>query len=398
VSDPPELPCLLYVGDVPVESSYHGSALLYRLLQDYPPQRLRVVETNLARSQPERRLPGVGYGELRLGWRRPLYTRFARAYRAWLTWRAANCQHQWPRLLPGFAPQAVLTVSHGFAWRTAARFAAQHHLPLHLICHDDLPRCKSLPACFEKWLDGEFGRVYRQAASRLCVSPFMRDAYRERYGAEGEVLYPSRAADCPNYATPPGRLLESKATLTGAYAGSINSEGYARAVRLLATSLTALGGRLLLFSPLRPDELQSRGLNLPNVVACGLVPFHELIESCRADADFLFAPMSFDPEDRPNMELSFPSKLTDYTAAGLPLLIWGPPGCSAARWVRDNPGVAELVETDEPAALPPALLRLGENPAHRFQLAEQALALGRQFFSHAASQRTFHHALGATQN
>ena len=397
-ADAPELPRLLYVGDVPVESSYHGSALLYRLLQDYPADQLRIVETNLVRSLPERRLPGVAYAELHLGHPRPLYTRFARGYRAWLTWRAAGRQRRLPSLLPGFRPQAVLTVTHGFAWRTAARFAAQHHLPLHLICHDDLPRLADLPVRFRGGLDREFRRVYRQAASRLCVSPFMRDAYRERYGAEGEVLYPSRAADCPDHAAPPGHLLESKATLTGAYAGSINSEGYARAVRQLAHGLAALGGRLLLFGPLRPDELQSRGLNLPNVIAGGLVPFRELIERCRADADFLFVPMSFEPADRPNMELSFPSKLTDYTASGLPLLIWGPPGCSAVRWVRDNPGVAELVETDEPAALLPALRRLGENPAHRFQLAEQALALGRQFFSHAAGQRTFHHALGAANH
>lgn len=388
-----DLPRLLYVGDVPVESSYHGSALLYRLLQNYPPGQLRIVETNLARSQPERRLLGVAYAELRLGWRRPLYTRLARSYRAWLTWRAAGCQRQLPRLLPGFAPRAVLTVTHGFAWRTAARFAARHQLPLHLICHDDLPRCAGLAAGPEGWLDQEFGRVYRQAASRLCVSPFMRDAYLERYGAEGEVLYPSRAADCPEYTAPPEHLLQPKPALTGAYAGSINSEGYARAVRQLAHALAAVGGRLLLFGPLRPDELKSRGLNLPNVEAGGLVSFHELIERCRAKADFLFVPMSFEPHDRSNMELSFPSKLTDYTAAGLPLLVGGPSTCSAVRWVRDHPGVAELVETEEPAALSSALRRLGENAAHRFQLAEQALELGRQFFSHAAIQKTFYHAL-----
>ena len=276
-TDIPDLPRLLYVGDVPVESSYHGSALLYRLLQNYPPERLRIVETNIMRSQPERRLPDVAYAELSLGWRRPLYTRFARGYRAWLTWRAAGCQRQLPRLLPNFAPQAVLTVAHGFAWRTAARFAARHQLPLHLICHDDLPRCAGLAAGPEGWLDQEFGRAYRQAASRLCVSPFMRDAYLERYGAEGEVLYPSRAADCPDYVAPPQHLLQPKPALTGAYAGSINSEGYARSVRQLARALAAVGGRLLLFGPLRPDELKSRGLNLSNVEACGLVSFRELV-------------------------------------------------------------------------------------------------------------------------
>ena len=51
------LPRLLYLADVPVEASYHGSALMYRLLQRYPADRLRVVEGNLFtrhRSPPAR--------------------------------------------------------------------------------------------------------------------------------------------------------------------------------------------------------------------------------------------------------------------------------------------------------------------------------------------------------
>lgn len=389
------LPRLVYLGDVPVESSYHGSALLYRLLQNYPPEKLRIVETNLMRSLPERRLRAVTYAELRLGWRRLLYSRFSPGYRAWLTWRAAGYSHRLPGLLDGFQPQAVLTVTHGFAWRTAARFAADHQLPLHLICHDDLPRCSGLPGTLEGWLDREFGRTYRQAVSRLCVSPFMRDAYREHYGVPGEVLYPLRASDCPDHVAPPERLRETQPTLSGAYAGSINSEGYARAVRQLAISLAALGGRLLLFGPFRPEEIKSRGLDLPNVLACGLVPFRELIERCRAEADFLCVPMSFDADDRPNMELSFPSKLTDYTAAGLPLLICGPAYCSAARWARENPGVAEITESEDVGELGQALNRLADS-ARRLELGAKALVVGKKYFSHEAVLRVFYSALQGT--
>jgi len=393
-----DFPRLLYIGDVPVESSYHGSALLYRLLQDYPLEKLCIVETNLARSLPERRLSGVTYAELPFGHPRLLFTRFARDYRAWLTWRAAGRFRRLPRLLSGFKPQAVLTVTHGFAWCTAARFAAEKNLPLHLICHDDLPRLEDLPAVWLGWRDREFQRAYRQAASRLCVSPFMRDAYRERYGILGEVLYPSRAADCEEYTSPPERLRETRLALTGVYAGSINSEGYARAVRQLAQSLAEIRGRLLLFGPLRPEEIRNRGLDLPNVVTCGLVSFQELIDRCRKEADFLYVPMSFDAHDRSNMELSFPSKLTDYTAVGLPLLIRGPDYCSAIRWAKDNPNVAEFIDTEESFALLSALRRLGENSQHRFQLAARALELGGKLFSHATIRQTFLTALSQRLN
>ena len=135
---------------------------------------------------------------------------------------------------------------------------------------------------------------------------------------------------------PPERLGRAGGTFTCAYAGSINSEGYARVLRLRAAILAEVSGRLLIFGPSHPVELERFGLRLPNVEMRGLVTFWNLINCCRAEADFLFVPMSFDRQDRANMELSFPSKLADYTAAGLPLLICGPPYCSATRWAKEN--------------------------------------------------------------
>src|SRR5882672_144502 len=79
-----DLPRLLYLGDVPVEASYHGSALLFRLFQGWRAERLRIIETNLSRSLPERRLAGIQYAELWVGSRRLLDTRFARWYGGWL--------------------------------------------------------------------------------------------------------------------------------------------------------------------------------------------------------------------------------------------------------------------------------------------------------------------------
>src|SRR5215813_8579189 len=106
------LPRVLYLGDVPVESSYHGSALLFRLLEDWPSDRLHVIESKLLRSLPERRLPGIPYTELWVGNRRLLHTRFARWYGAWLM-RTRGGVGQVARLLGDFRPEAVLTVTHG---------------------------------------------------------------------------------------------------------------------------------------------------------------------------------------------------------------------------------------------------------------------------------------------
>ena len=383
----------MYLADVPVESSYHGSALLFRLLRDWPAQRLRVIESDLLRSRPDRRLPGVSYAELQVGSRRLLHTRFAHCYGAWLLKTAGRSVNRVTRLLAGFRPEAVLTVTHGFSWLTAARFAAQHGLPLHLICHDDQPRSPLILKSVAPWLDREFGRVYRTAASRLCVSPFMSEEYRRRYGAEGTVLYPSRAADAPKFNAPPDRLAWNDQVFTVAFGGTINSPGCARALKMLAASLAAVNGRLLIFGPLTSETARSAGLDGSNIVLGGLLKSAELITRLRAEADALFVPMSFDAVDRANMEVSFPSKLTDYTAVGLPLLVYGPSYSSASRWVRQNPGVAELVEAEGEAGLRRALHRFVTNSDHRISLGKKAIELGHRYFAPAVAQQIFYSAL-----
>jgi hypothetical protein len=387
------LPKLVYIGDVPVEASYHGSALLYRLLQRYPADRLNIVEGNLQLSRPERRLTSVPYGVLSVGRQRWLNTRFHTWVAAWFTFKASALARQVPSVLGNFAPEAVLTVAHGFSWITAAMFARQFGLPLHLILHDDWPRAANLPVRMKRWLDRRFGAVYRQAASRLCVSPFMAEEYEQRYEAGGTLLYPSRAPDAPVFAAPPERIAETGRPLIFAFGGTLNTDGHVRALHQLSESLEGIGGQLHLYGPISHADAERAGLLRANVRLCGLVPAAEFISRMRAEVDVLFAPMSFASKDRTNMEISFPSKLTDYTAAGIPLLIYGPPYSSAVRWARQLAGVAELVDSEGPEDLAKAVRLLAVSPEHRVQLGRQALCAGTQYFACDAVEQVFYDAL-----
>ena len=113
----------------------------------------------------------------------------------------------------------------------------------------------------------------------------------------------------------------------------------------------------------------------------------------REEADALFVPMSFAPEDRANMTLAFPSKLADCTAVGLPLLVYGPAYCSAVTWARENEGVAEVVDTNEGLELSAAVARLAADPSRRLAFAKRALEAGRQYFAHDAVQQVFDRAI-----
>jgi hypothetical protein len=291
-------------------------------------------------------------------------------------------------MMGDFIPEAVLTVAHGSLWISAAEFARKRGLPLHLIVHDDWPKVTPAPGVLRGRLDQHFGRRFRQAASRLCISPFMREVYLERYGVEGNVLYPCRASDAVSFDQPPVRKA-GEMPLTVAYAGSISSGGYAGLLQLVAKALQRLKGTLLIFGPHTADSLAAWRLNGPNITVAGMVPSNTLIDRLRTDADILLVPMAFEHGvGDENMQLSFPSKLTDYSVTGLPLLILGPQSCPAARWAQANGPLAEVVTEPDEDLIHAALHRLTDRD-YRLQLGRRCTWAGNSTFAHAAIQALF---------
>ena len=383
---------LLYVGDVPVESTYYGSAFLHRLLASYPAGKLTIIETATP-SEPARRLPNANYVSYQIGQPRWLNTRFHPQAMVWYSQRATRIAPKVAASLNGTEFGSILTVAHGFGWLAAARMAEQRDVPLHLMVHDDWPRAANVPQAFRSWLDSQFARVYNRAQSRMCVSPWMQSNYYARYGKRAEVLYPSRAPGLPQFAEPPERVGQTDHQFTIAFAGTINSPGYTRALIDLSNALSSIGSRLLIFGPLSVEQAREMGLNLPNITVGGLLSWPDLMTRLREEADALFVPMSFEVCDRSNMEIAFPSKLADCTAVGVPLVIYGPEYCSAVRWAKENPGVAEVVEAQE--RLGEVVQRLANDPSLRVTLGTKALEVGKTYFSHETVQAVFDRALSS---
>ncbi len=384
------LPRLLYLGDVPVESSYHGSALLYRLLETYPADRLQVVEAGWHDSLPERRLKAVPYYFQSLSLFRLFHSRFTRWVISFNLLMADRRARQFQDLVEAFKPQAVLTVAHGISWITAASLAQKLKIPLHLICHDEWVDIFPALPVIRQWKEQIFRKIYQMATSRLCVSPSMVEDFAKRYGADGKLLYPSRAVNATTANVPAERLKRLRNGLVVAYAGSVYSP---ESLRLLAECLEPLGGKLLIFAPGSRGQGAFANLELPNIHFQGLLDSRELIARLREEADLLFVPMSFLPKDRANIETCFPSKLTDYTAVGLPILIHGPEYGSAIRWARENPGAAEVLTSWNAAELIETLQRLKASPEVLISLAEGAIEAGQQFFSHEKAWDIFQEVL-----
>jgi Glycosyltransferase Family 4 len=380
------LPRLLYLGDVPVEATYHGSALLYRLLQNYPHDRLLILQPTASGPQVGRRLSATAYRQIIFGNRRLLHSRAARYYRSWLVSIAGLMSGRIDRASVDFKPEAVLTVAHGVSWIAAAAFARLQGLPLYLIVHDDWPRVSGLATMSLSRKNRLFGSILRRAQLVFCVSPAMRETYEERYSARTSLLYPSQSK-----ITLPSTDLDVSAGRDGiviAFAGTINSDGYARLLRLVARVLECLEGKLLLFGPHTTTSLTRWGLACKTVGNCGLVDSDQIASVLKKQAHVLLVPMSFEAYEKENMRLGFPSKIPEYAATGLPMLIFGPDYCSAVRWARNYQPVAEVVTSLNEEDLLTSVSRL-KAPEYREMLRKHALEVGERLFSHRSVESQF---------
>ncbi len=378
---------VLYVGDVPVENTFAGSVQLFRLLCRHPADHLHTVVSDLSPGDASRALPDVRHDTLSLPLPWLIRSRYQPAYAAYLFLSAPSRAARVVRAVRGWQPQAVLTVAHAFGWRTAAAAADRLGVPLHLIVHDNPLASMGLPRRLGRPAEAAFGRVFRQAATRLCVSPAMAEVYSRRYGADAQVLYPVRDPHEPAFDAPPIRPAIA-GPLTFAYAGSISSPAYAAALARLADVLGPAGHTLLLFSDWPCEVVRRHGLARPNVAIRPTVQPGRLVPELRTHADVLFAPLSFDPADIDNVEVAFPSKLTDYSATGLPLLVWGPARSSGVGWAEDHPGVAVVVTNPSTDALAAGVAAL-RSPERRNVMGAAALAAGQRTFGWPDAGRPF---------
>jgi len=290
-----------------------------------------------------------------------------------------------------FEPEAVLTIGAGFGWLVAAEIAARRGLPLHLIAHDDWPKPAGIDRALLDWSRGRFARAYRQARSRLCVSPFMIDEFQRRYGVSGELLYPIRSRCAATNVEAHSREIRDGERIEIAFCGG-SGPHVIPGLQALGRALAGRDARVVVFGPFDAGK-RAQLESVSNAFEFrGFVEHAEMIAGLR-QADLLFLPMTFDPRARDNMIVSMPSKLVDYTAAAVPILIHGPADCGAAQWAALHQPVAAVVSTDDEMALAKAIDGLARDREGRRQLAERAVAVGAECFAFERGHAVFEAAL-----
>lgn len=381
---PTDWPRVLVVSDVVPETGFAGSLLLYRLLLEWPADRLVVLGPRFQGFGS--RLP-CRYETVKHPLNRVRFSRFARwanSLEAALGVPGISLGGM-QRQLGGFEPEVVLSVMQSSGWcGAAARLARARGLPFVLIVHD-------MPGSFDAvfpWARGaQFRRnrsIYRQAAKRLCVSPEMRDALDVKFGCSGDVLLPSPSDNTMPRAIERARRLASDGVLTVGYAGTM-AYGYGHGLAALLPAFSEAGVRLHVYSRgTLPGERSAA------VTYRGFLPPEEAWRRIQEECDAVILPYGWHAHGHQDLyRTHFPSKLPEYLQLGMPVILAGPPDATGVKWGLRNPDAAVVLSRNDPAEWAAALRSLRESPEMREAFARNAVAAGRRDFDPAAIRGEF---------
>ncbi len=380
------LPNLLVISQAIPETVYAGSIQLHRLLNNYPGEQLLVIGPS---PQPKAKLLPCRYETLKLKLERLTRTRFATLVRSLRTYRvlpefSVNSIHA---LQKGFQPEIVLALMQVQPYyHLAYRYAKTHDLPLVLIVHD-------IPETFEEvagWAENrQIARniaAYSYAAQRLCISPQMAAHLEHIYGCPGEVLYPSRSEQLTARSSLESATLKEPGYLTLGYAGTL-SYGYGEQLQHMIPVFQQTQTKLRIYShdssfPLVPDQ----------VTHCGYAATaDETWQKVKSECDAVILPYAWseDPTLQNLYQTHFPSKLSEYLALGMPVLVFGPEYATGVQWGLSNPDAALVVTQNNPAQWAQVLGQVQEFSDLRASLSQQAVIAGDRDFSPAESRHKF---------
>jgi hypothetical protein len=362
-----EHPFVILISQEVPHSKAAGSILLARLLQGWPADRIRVFGPLPPKDAATL---DCDYVDFRPKLLRLQFTRFASI--------APPLAAILPKSQLNFVvkrPAIVLSVMQTSMYYSVAYATAKRlNLPFGLIVHDDPEEIERLGWWGLPLMRRVNGRIYRAADIRFCISPQMRDLLTERYGASAEILYPNRSVSLEP------RPMEWNATLrrqklTIGYAGSM-AYGYSWRLQELAPIFDAAGAVLRIYSLQKPDFVPS-----PGVEYAGQFARPETVwELVKAECDAVILPYCRSQHGHEHLyRTHFPSKLPEYLALGMPVIITGPAYATGVQWAVSNPEACIRVGIDEDDEWSGILSSLRTDADLRVRLARGAADAGRIF-------------------
>jgi glycosyltransferase involved in cell wall biosynthesis len=218
----------------------------------------------------------------------------------------------------------------------------------------------------------------------------MEEEFARRYGARGDVLYPNRSEEIASRDPRLNLSLRTPGRLTLGFIGNPNY-GYGEQLVKMIPVLRKTNAKLVAYGH------EPRGAAAPltearDVVELrGFVPTpEEAWEGVKRDCDLLVFPYLNPPGAMERLySIHFPSKLPEYLAVGMPIVMVGPESATGVRWARRHPSAVYLVDSSEPKMWSADLERLASDAELRSSLAAGAVEAGALEFDPLALRNRF---------
>ena len=369
-------PRLLFVSTRPARDTTSGPLILHRHLAHIAPR----FEISRAHLDPP--LPNdAPYTRLKPSL---LYSRL-RPHRRWGRWIEAldvtvGCalsRRQLSSLVRKHRPDLILTVAEPPVLLPLTAIARSCRVPLVTIVHDWSPVWLNLPGKIRPLAGRRFVADCRAATLTLNVSAELAERFG---GGPRQRLLPPVPALNPRPAAPPPERFHAL------YAGIFHYFHGTEMIALCTELTRRRRSDLLRIIGLEPDWANpDMALVKTSGFHRGFLPRADVASAFDA-AGALLIICPFAQNLDAFSRYSFPSKLTEYSQHGRPLILWAPKHAAAVTWARRHD--AALVVTDpDPSAVADALLRLEADPALRSPLTTSAESVATTFSPAALNAR-----------
>jgi glycosyltransferase involved in cell wall biosynthesis len=371
---------VILISSVRPENSFSAAVLMYRHLVNRSGIRLHI-------------LPAEHHEIVQGRFRSKIIPRLMRTpARRW----AGDVDYLMHTLLPlekrlALPPRATRTVVLTLAYRSgcwvAQRYARRHRLPLIVRFDDWWPDIAEVHKPVRKHLQQRFLDLHRSADLSLCPGEGMLTALGPHRNAR--VIFPIPDAK----PIEPSMSNDSGDEFRVCYSGNMfDYNDMLSDLAQLALKQTDVRiefrGRPRCWPQPLVDEMQRRHL-LHDFLEAG-APFDDWLGSFHAYLVVMF----FDAAQRRRTETCFATKLTEYSRAGRPVVIWAPETSAVVQWAKKSK--AALCVTDpEPRALLAALAHLKSDRALQLELAARMRRAYETEFSPLRLQQQFQEALNS---
>jgi Glycosyltransferase Family 4 len=330
------------------------------------------------------RIPGVQYYTSKSKLDRLRYTRFAKYSKGLLLANQLLITGKAKKLIQSFQPDIILTVSIRLMWLNAFRFSEQFNIPLYVILHDDWLTSED-HGKWQNYLAEMFGKMYRHASGRFCISPTMEKYYFSLYGVHGNIIYPSRGKEDHIFPIIPEKTINLRG-LKFCYAGSLYTGDFAPMLDLISYYIGKQKGELHIFSYWDKEMLAKyTNLSEKHVIFHPFMHSAELMHKMNEEMDVAVLLNSFIHEEQ--FRYNFSSKLVDYITAGLPVMFWGPASSGSITWAQSLDYTA--IVTEQNSQLIAGLIKEFNDEGKRLNWAKQIRELGLKEFSYEQNYDTF---------